>query len=164
MSTTNFKGDPVNIHGDFPAVGQTISGLKLVKTDLSELTEKDLAGKKVVFNVFPSVDTGVCAMQLKNFSAKMKDREDVILLFASRDLPFAFSRFCAAEGIDNAVTTSDFKHNSLTDKGMVMADGPLAGLFARGVMVLDESQKVIHSELVDDITHEPNYDEALKYL
>jgi thiol peroxidase len=164
MSTTAFKGEAVNTKGNFPVVGDKISGLNLTKTDLSSLTEEGLKGKKVVFNIFPSVDTGVCAMQLKTFSSKLKDREDVVLLFASLDLPFALSRFCGAEGIENAVTTSDFKHRCLENHGLLMTDGALNGLYARAVMVLDEEQNVIHSELVSDITIEPNYDEALKFI
>jgi len=103
MSTAAFKGEVVNTRGNFPAVGDKISGLNLIKTDLSALTDEDLTGKKVVFNIFPSLDTGVCAMQLKMFSSKLKDREDVVLLFASLDLPFTLNRFCGAEGIENAI-------------------------------------------------------------
>jgi len=164
MAKTNFKGDPVNTKGDFPQVGEALSGLRLINTDLSELTENDLKGKKVVFNVFPSVDTGVCAMQLKTFSSKLKDREDVKLVFASLDLPFALGRFCGAEGIENAVVTSDFKHRSLEEKGLLMTDGALDGLYARACMVLDENLNIVHSELVSDITIEPDYDAALEHL
>ena len=164
MSTTAFNGEAVNTKGIFPFVGDKISGLNLTKTDLSSLTEVDLNGKKVVFNIFPSVDTGVCAMQLKTFSSKLIDRVDVLLLFVSLDLPFALNRFCGAEGIENAVTTSDFKNRCLESHGLLMTDGPLNGLYARAVMVLDEEQNVVYSELVSDITIEPNYDEALKFI
>ena len=131
MSTTAFKGEVVNTGGNFSAVGDKISGLNLIKTDLSALTDEDLTGKKVVFNIFPSVDIGVCAIQLKTFSSKLKDREDVVLLFASLDLPFALSTFCGAEGIENAIKTSDFKHRCLENHGLLMTDGALDGLYMR---------------------------------
>lgn len=162
MSNVAFKGNPVDIKGTFPQVGDQLPTLRLVKTDLSELNYEDLKGKKVVFNVFPSVDTGICAMSLKQFSAKLKDRSDVILVCASLDLPFAFSRFCGAEKIENAITVSDFKHRDWTNG--IMASGPLAGLFVRGVLVTDENLEVVYSELVPEITQEPNYDAALECL
>lgn len=162
MSNVAFNGNPVDIKGEFPKVGDQLPQLRLVKTDLSELNYDDLKGKKVVFNVFPSVDTGICAMSLKQFSSKLKDRSDVVLVFASLDLPFAFSRFCGAEGIENAITTSDFKHRDWNNG--IMASGPLAGLFVRGVLVTDENLNIVHAELVPEITHEPDYEAALKHL
>lgn len=164
MATTHFKGSAVSTNGDVPAVGQQAPDFKLVKGDLSEISLADLKGKRVVFNTFPSVDTGVCALQLKTFSQKMAGDDNTVLLFASQDLPFAFGRFCAAEGVENAVTASDFRHDSMGDYGLKMTDGPLAGLLARAVLVLDENQKVIYSELVSEITEEPNYEAALAAL
>lgn len=164
MSKTHLGGTPISTTGEFPKVGEQLPTIRLIKSDLSELTNEDLKGKKVVFNVFPSVDTDVCAMQLGQFSNKLKDREDVMLVFASMDLPFALKRFCGDKRIESAVTTSDFRHKSIADNGMEMVDGALAGLYARGVMVTDENGTITYSELCNDIVDEPNYEEALKGL
>ncbi|MGB0522102.1 MAG: thiol peroxidase [Flammeovirgaceae bacterium] len=164
MSQVTFAGNPIDIAGEFPQVGQQLPEFRLLKTDLSELSYDELKGKKVVFNVFPSVDTGICALSLKTFSSKLKDRSDVVLVFTSLDLPFAFKRFCAAEGIENAITTSDFRHRDWAKNNSYMASGPLTGLYARGVLVTDENLKIIHSELVPEITQEPDYDTALTFL
>ena len=163
--TITFKGTAVATKGTFPAVGDQAPDFKLVNTDLSEVSLADFAGKKVIFNIFPSVDTGVCALQLKQFANLTSKINDAVLLFSSVDLPFAFARFCGAEGIENAVTASDFRYNSLAEAyGVKMTDGPLAGLYARGVVILDESHKVIYSELVCEVTEEPNYDAAMAAL
>jgi thiol peroxidase len=164
MSTITFKGGPIQTNGDFPEIGQQLSDFKLVTGTLSEVSLQDFKGKRIVFNIFPSVDTAVCAMQLKSFSQKMAGIEDLILLSASLDLPFALNRFCGAEGIENAVTTSDFRHHCLKNYGVIMTDGPLAGLSARAVLILDEHHKIIYSELVNEVTDEPNYSAALKVL
>ena len=156
-----FKGSTIKTNGNFPKVGDTLPEMRLVKTDLSELNTNDLKGKKVVFNIFPSVDTAVCAMQLNKFAAKLKDRKDVALVFTSLDLPFAFKRFCTDEGIDNAITTSDYRHRDADKLGAVMEGGPLSGLHARGVIVTDENLVVQYSELVNEVTDEPNYEAAL---
>ncbi len=164
MSNIRLGGTPISTKGEFPKLGDKLPEIRLIKADLSELTNEDLKGKKVVFNIFPSVDTDVCAMQLGTFSNKLKDRDDVMLVFASMDLPFALKRFCADKGIENAVTTSDFRHKSIANKGIEMEDGALAGLYARGVMVTDETGTITYSELCKDIVDEPNYEEALKAL
>ena len=164
MSQVNFAGKPIEIAGTFPQVGDQLPELRLLKTDLSELNYEELKGKKVVFNVFPSVDTGICAMSLKTFSNKLKDRSDVVLVFISLDLPFAFKRFCGAEGIENAITTSDFRYKDWAKNNSWMASGPLTGLYARGVLVTDENLKVVHSELVPEITQEPDYEAAMKFI
>ncbi len=164
MSTTKFKGEPVQTKGTFPTEGRQLTNLSLVKSDLSTLTSEDLKGKKIVFNIFPSIDTAVCALQLKQFSTQLKDREDLILLFASLDLPFALNRFCAAENIENAIATSDFKDKSLENLGVLMETGTLTGLYARATLILNENLTVIYSELVDDVVNEPNYEEAIKHL
>ncbi|HZH87288.1 MAG TPA: thiol peroxidase [Brumimicrobium sp.] len=156
-----FKGTAIKTNGKFPQVGDTLPEMRLVKTDLSELNTNDLKGKKVVFNIFPSVDTAVCAMQLNKFAAQLKDREDVALVFTSLDLPFAFKRFCADEGIDNAITASDFRNRDANKLGALMESGPLSGLHARGVIVTDENLVVKYSELVEEVTDEPNYAAAL---
>lgn len=165
MAQINFKGNPIHTEGDFPQVGSNAPEFQLIKADLSEAKLADMAGKKVIFNIFPSVDTAVCALQLKTFSQKAAQRDDVVLLFASMDLPFALNRFCAAEGIENAVTTSDFRHHSLAKNyGVKMTDGPLSGLYARATLVLDENGQVVYSELVDDVVNEPDYDAAMATL
>ena len=165
MATTNFKGNPVQTKGDFPQLGSQAPDFKMIKSDLSEVSLADLKGKKVIFNIFPSVDTAVCALQLKTFSQKAAQLNDVVLLFASMDLPFALNRFCGAEGIENAMTVSDFRYHSLAENyGVKMTDGPLSGLYARATLVLDEDHKVVYSELVSDIVNEPNYDAAMKTL
>ena len=165
MAQTKFKGNPIETHGDFPQVGDSAPDFKLVKTDLSEVSLSDLKGKKVIFNIFPSVDTAVCALQLKTFSHKAAKLDDVVLLFASLDLPFALGRFCGAEGIENAVTASDFRYNSLTESyGVKMIQGPLSGLYARATLVLNKDHKVVYSELVSDVVNEPDYEAALATL
>lgn len=165
MATINFKGNPIHTEGDFPQVGDQAPDFQLIKADLSEAKLSDFSGKKVIFNIFPSVDTAVCALQLKTFSQKVAAMNDVVLLFASMDLPFALNRFCAAEGVDNAVTTSDFRFHSLAKNyGVKMTDGPLNGLYARATLVINESGEVVYSELVDDVVNEPNYDAAMAAL
>jgi len=165
MAQITFKGTTVNTSGSLPAIGSAAPDFSLVNTDLSTVTLADFAGKKVIINVFPSVDTGVCALQLKAFNEKVANRDDVILLFVSLDLPFAFGRFCGAEGIENAITTSDFRSQTFAEGyGVKLIDGPLAGLLTRAVIVLDESHTVTYSELVSEITNEPNYDAAMAAL
>jgi len=165
MAIINFKGNPIQTIGDFPQLGTQAPDFKLVKGDLSEVSLEDLKGKKIIFNIFPSVDTAVCALQLKTFSQKAAQLDDVVLLFASMDLPFALNRFCAAEGIENAITASDFRYNSLAENyGVLMKQGPLSGLYARATLVLDENHKVTYSELVSDVVNEPDYDKAMAAL
>jgi thiol peroxidase len=165
MATINFKGNPVQTNGDFPEKGSQAPDFKMIKSDLSEVSLADLKGKKVIFNIFPSVDTAVCALQLKTFSHKASELDDVVLLFASMDLPFALNRFCAAEGIKNAMTVSDFRYHSLADNyGVKMTGGPLSGLYARATLVLDENHKVVYSELVSDVVNEPDYDAAISSI
>ncbi len=162
MAQITFKGTPVNTLGPLPEVGSAAPDFALINTDLSTVTLADFAGKKVIINIFPSVDTGVCALQLKTFSQRAAGNDDVVLLFVSLDLPFAFARFCGAEGIENAVTASDFRALTFAeDYGVEMQDGPLAGLYARATLVLDADHKITYSELVSEITHEPDYDAAM---
>ena len=161
-TTITFKGDEVKVSGTFPQTGQAAPDFSLVDTNLAEISLGDFSGKKVVLNIFPSVDTSVCALQTKTFSEKLAGRDDVVLVFTSRDLPFAFGRFCAAEGVENAVTASDFRYNSVAQAyGVEMLDGPLSGLYARAVVVIDEEQNVVYSELVPEIASEPNYEAAV---
>ena len=164
MTTITFKGNTIHTNGDFPQVGGNLPELKLVAGDLSEVSLDSFKGKKVIFNIFPSIDTAVCALQLTTFCQQFAEQDDTVLLFASLDLPFALNRFCSAEGITNAVTTSDFRYYSLKNYGVMMTDGPLAGLSARAVLILDEQHNIIYSELVSEVTHEPNYDAAKAVL
>jgi len=164
MSKTALKGIPISLNGDAPIIGSKFPNLRLIKTDLSVLETKDLTGKKIVFNYIPSIDMSVCELQLSQFTNRLKDNLDVINLFASKDLPFALSRYCEAEGIENVITTSDFRFNDLEKIGVMMTNGPLAGLAARGTIVVDEDQNVVYAELTNDIVDEPDYDEALRFI
>jgi thiol peroxidase len=165
MSTVNFKGQPVRVDGSFPALGNPAPAFRLVGGDLSDVTLAHHAGKRKVLNIFPSVDTGVCATSVRRFNEAASGLSNAVVLCISADLPFAQGRFCGAEGIQNVQMLSLMRGREfLADYGVAIAEGPLAGLAARAVMVLDEHDKVIHAELVDEITHEPNYDAALKAL
>lgn len=164
MATTAFKGNPVTTSGELPAVGSTAPAFDLVGSDLAPVTSESLAGKRVVLNIFPSLDTGVCAQSVRTFNEKATDLTDTTVVNVSADLPFAHKRFCADEGIENVSTGSTFRSDFATDYGVKMADGPLAGLCARSVVVLDGEGKVIYTQLVDEITTEPDYDSALAAL
>ncbi len=161
MATTNFKGNAVQTNGDLPKVGEKAPDFKLVKGDLSEVTLADFAGKKVILNIFPSIDTGVCATSVRKFN-KVASEKGVSVLCVSKDLPFASSRFCGAEGLNDVITASDFRYNNFaTDYGVLMTDGPLNGLCARAVVALDENGVVTYTELVPEITTEPEYNVPL---
>ncbi|HET7593013.1 MAG TPA: thiol peroxidase [Rhodanobacteraceae bacterium] len=165
MSSVNFKGNPVHVDGQFPKVGDKAPAFRLVAGDLSEKTLRDFAGKRKVLNIFPSIDTGVCAASVRHFNKDAAGLRNAVVLCISADLPFAQARFCGAEGIENVVMLSMMRGREfLKDYGVAMTDGPLAGLAARAVVVLDENDKVIHAQLVDEIGHEPDYDSALKAL
>ncbi|MFC6154405.1 thiol peroxidase [Nocardioides yefusunii] len=164
MATTAFKGNPVSTVGELPAVGQKAPEFTVVGEGLADVTTASLAGKRVVLNIFPSVDTGVCAASVRTFNELASKLENTTVLNVSADLPFAQARFCGAEGIENVAVGSTFRSTFGADFGVSMVDGPLAGLLARSVVVLDESGVVTHVELVDDITHEPNYDAAVAAL
>lgn len=164
MATTAFKGNPVTTSGQLPAVGSIAPAFDLVGSDLSEVTSESLRGSKVVLNIFPSVDTGVCAASVREFNERAAGREDTKVVCVSADLPFAAARFCGAEGIENVVTGSTFRSNFSEDYGVKMIDGPLAGLNARSVVVLDAEGKVLHTQLVDEISTEPDYDSAMAAL
>lgn len=158
MATTKFKGNPVKTSGELPAVGSKAPDFKLVKGDLSEISLSDFAGKKVVLNIFPSIDTGTCAMSVRQFNKWVSEKENVVVICVSKDLPFAASRFCGAEGLDKVITASDFRYNSFAlDYGVLQEDGPLKGLMARSVVALDETGTVVYTELVPEITTEPSY-------
>ncbi|MBR8706425.1 Thiol peroxidase [Bacteroides pyogenes] len=165
MATTNFKGQPVKLIGEFIQVGKVAPNFELVKTDLSSFSLKELSGKNVVLNIFPSLDTGVCAASVRRFNKEAARLKDTVVLAISKDLPFAAARFCAAEGIENVVSLSDFRFSDFDESyGVRMADGPLAGLLARAVVVIGKDGKVAYTELVPEITQEPDYDKALAAL
>jgi len=163
MAQTALGGNPVNTVGDLPAVGSTPS-FSLTKGDLSEVTQADLAGKKVVLNIFPSVDTPTCATSVRKFNEKASSLDNTVVLCVSADLPFAQGRFCGSEGLANVQTASSFRTGFGSDWGVTLADSVLSGLLARAVVVLDESGTVTYTELVPEIAHEPNYDAAIAAL
>ena len=159
MATVTFKGSEVKTNGSLPAVGTTAPDFKLVGAGLNEISIADFKGKRVVLNIFPSIDTGVCAASVRNFNKMAAATDNVVVICVSKDLPFAASRFCGAEGLDKVITASDFRYNNFaTDYGVLMTDGPLAGLMARSVVAFDENGKVVYNQLVPEITEEPNYE------
>ncbi len=165
MAQTKFKGEPVQISGNLPGIHTKAPGFSLTRTDLSQISLGDLAGKKVVLNIFPSVDTPVCAMTVRKFNAEIDRHKNAVAVCASMDLPFAHARFCGAEGLENVISASAFRNPDFgRDYGIRITDGPLAGLFARAVVVIDEGGNVIHSQLVGEISAEPDYDQALAAL
>ncbi len=162
MATTKLAGNPVQLAGDFPEKDSQINTLIAVKQDLSELSLEDYKGKRKILNIFPSIDTDVCATSVRTFNQKASALENTVVICLSADLPFAQKRFCGAEGIENVEIGSLFRNCDFADTcGVLIQDGPLKGLTARAVIVLDENNRVIYSQLVDDITHEPDYDAAL---
>ncbi|MFZ4811797.1 MAG: thiol peroxidase [Ilumatobacteraceae bacterium] len=163
MAQTALGGNPVNTVGDLPQVGSSLS-FSLVKGDLSEVTAATYAGKRLVLNIFPSVDTPTCATSVRVFNQRAAGLDNTVVLNVSADLPFAQGRFCGAEGITNVETASTFRSNFGQESGLTLAEGPLAGLLARAVVVLDEQGTVTYTELVPEIAIEPNYDAAIAAL
>ncbi len=165
MAQTALQGNPVQLAGDLPAVGSTAPDFKLVDKDLGDKSLADFAGKKKLLNIVPSLDTPVCATSTKHFNAAMAGKPDAVALVISADLPFAMGRFCGAEGIENVVALSMMRSRSFAkDYGVLIEDGPLAGITARAVVVLDADNTVVYTQLVPDITQEPDYDAALAAL
>jgi thiol peroxidase len=165
MASTKLAGNPVSLAGDFPTKGASAPDFTAVVQDLSEITLDSFRGKRKVLNIFPSIDTDVCATSVRKFNEKAAGLKNTQVICLSRDLPFALKRFCGAEGIENVVAASLFRDNAFAENaGVLLTDGPLKGLTARAVLVLDESDQVIYAQLVDDITHEPDYDAALSAL
>lgn len=158
-------GNPIQIGGTFPQVGSTAPAFKLVAKDLSDTTLENFAGKRKVLNIFPSIDTPTCATSVRQFNTKAAQLKNTVVLCLSADLPFAQSRFCGAEGLDNVLTLSTMRGREfLQNYGVAIESGPLVGVAARAVVVLDENNRVLHSELVSEIKNEPNYDAALSAL
>ena len=162
MATVTLKGNLIHTIGELPAIGTQAPGFSLVKNDLSDINLADFQGKRVVLNIFPSLDTAVCAASVRRFNVESAKLENTVVICISKDLPFAHTRFCTTEGISNVVTASEFRGNNFGKAyGVMLTDGPLQGLLARSVVVLDESGKVVHTELVPEITREPDYESAL---
>lgn len=162
MAQVTFKGNPVNTLSELPKVGDAAPDFSLTKVDLSAVTLADLKGKKVVLNIFPSLDTPVCASSVRKFNAELDKLENVVVLSVSKDLPFAHNRFCESEGLKNVVPASEYKSGDFGRAyGVLFADGPLEGLFARSIVVLDEEGKVTYTELVSEVVEEPNYEAAI---
>ncbi|MGB2832589.1 MAG: thiol peroxidase [Methylotenera sp.] len=165
-NTVNLKGNPVAIGGSFPQKGQSVPDFQLADAKRNLLSLEAFTGKRKVLNIFPSIDTPTCATSVRTFNQKASGMKNTAVLCISADLPFAQSRFCGAEGIENVVTLSTFRDTAKFSKdyGVQILDSSLAGLTTRAVVVLDENNKVLHSELVAEITEEPNYDAALAVL
>lgn len=165
MATIKLGGNPIHTNGDLPKIGTKAPDFQLIKNDLSTITLSDYFGSKLVLNIFPSIDTGVCATSVRTFNQKASALQNTKVLCISRDLPFAQKRFCGAEGIENVENLSDFKTGDFGNQyGLTITDGPLAGLHSRVVIVLDESGVVLYAEQVPEIAQEPNYDAALACL
>ncbi|MCT4352389.1 thiol peroxidase [Streptomyces sp. Je 1-79] len=165
MAQIALKGNPVQVNGVLPAPGTIAPAFTLVAKELSDSSLESFAGQRKVLNIFPSVDTGVCAASVRTFNEKAADLANTVVLCISADLPFAQSRFCGAEGLENVKTLSTLRGREFhTNYGVEIVDGPMAGLTARAVVVLDENNEVLHAELVDEITQEPDYEAAISAL
>ena len=165
MALITLGGNPIHTNGELPAVGTKATDFNLIKTDLGTATLADFAGSRVVLNIFPSIDTGTCATSVRTFNEKASKLSNTKVLCISRDLPFAQKRFCGAEGLENVINLSDFKDGSFgKNYGLEIVDGPLAGLHSRVVIVLDENGTILHTEQVNEIANEPNYEAVLAVL
>lgn len=165
MATITLKGNTINTCGNLPAIGTQAPEFSLTKTDLSKASLSDYKGSKVVLNIFPSVDTGTCAASVRKFNQEASNLENTKVLCVSRDLPFAQSRFCGAEGLENVISLSDYATGDFgKNYGLEIIDGPLAHLHSRSVIVLDENGKVVYTEQVPETVDEPNYEVALAAL
>ncbi|SFR63362.1 thiol peroxidase (atypical 2-Cys peroxiredoxin) [Marinobacter daqiaonensis] len=165
MSKVNLGGNPIEVSGTFPKPGDTAPDFTLTTGELKDVGLDHFSGKRKVLNIIPSIDTGVCAASTRKFNEKAGSLENTVVLIVAADLPFAMGRFCGAEGLKDVVNLSTFRNPGFQeDYGVAIQTGPLSGLCARAVVVLDENNKVLHSELVDEIKSEPDYDAALKVL
>jgi thioredoxin-dependent peroxiredoxin len=163
MAQVTLKGNPIHTNADLPAVGAKAPAFKLTNGDLKDVTLEDYKGKRKILNIVPSLDTSVCATSTRRFNKEAGSLPNVVVLVVSADLPFASKRFCTTEGLQNVVPLSLMRDKAFAkDYGVLLQDGPLAGITARAVVVLDESDKVVHRQLVPEIGQEPDYDAALK--
>jgi thiol peroxidase len=165
MAKIKLKGNPINTSGNLPFNGSNAPDFTLVKSDLGNLSLSELKGKKIIMNIFPSLDTSVCATSVRKFNQLAAGKTNVVVLAISKDLPFAHSRFCTTEGITNVVTLSGFRDSDFGKSyGIDIVDGPLAGLYARSIVVVETTGKIVHTQLVPEIAEEPDYDAALASL
>ncbi len=165
MAKITLKGNPAQTSGELPAVGSEAPNFSLTRTDLSDLSLKDFSGQKVVLNIFPSIDTPVCAASTRRFNAEAGNLKNTVVLCVSRDLPFAHSRFCAAEGLEDVITVSEMRRSDFGETyGVVITDGPLADLLARAVILIDEKGEIIYTQLVTEIGEEPDYRKLIAAL
>ncbi|MEZ7499593.1 thiol peroxidase [Flavobacterium sp. Arc3] len=165
MASITLGGNPIHTSGELPKVGTQLADFKLIQNDLSVASLSDFAGKKLVLNIFPSIDTGTCAASVRKFNESAGKLENTAVLCVSRDLPFAQKRFCGAEGLENVINLSDFNSGEFgKTNGLEIVDGPLAGLHSRALIVVDTNGTIIYTEQVPEIADEPNYDAALAVL
>jgi thioredoxin-dependent peroxiredoxin len=164
MATTQLRGNEVHTVGDLPSVGSTVPAFTLTGRDLVDFTSDEFKGSRVVLNIFPSIDTGVCSASVRKFNDLAAGLDNARVVCVSADLPFALNRFCGAEGIDDVTVGSSFRTSFGTDFGVTMTDGGMRGLLARSVVVYDADGQVLHTQVVDDIGHEPDYDAAVAAL
>lgn len=164
MADITLHGSAVHTIGSLPEVGSKIKKFTLISKDLKENTNDDFSSKRIIFNIFPSIDTGVCAASARKFNEEASSLENTVVLNVSKDLPFALSRFCAAEGLDQVVNLSDFRGTFGEDFGVTITDSPMQGLLSRAIIVADENGTVLYTEQVPEIAQEPNYEKALNAL
>lgn len=165
MANITLKGNPIHTVGNLPEVGSQAPDFKLTKTDLSDVTLADFKGKRIILNISPSLDTSICATSVRKFNEEVIKLDNTVVLYASLDLPFAHNRFCTAEGIENVVSLSELHDRSFGESyGVRIIDGPMAGLFSRAVVIIDETGKVIYTEQVPEIVQDPNYEAAIESL
>ena len=164
MTTITFKGNPIETIGSLPSVGSSAPDFTLVKSDLSEISKTNLAGKRIILNIFPSIDTPTCATSVRTFNSKAAELDNTIVLCVSADLPFAAGRFCGAEGISNVTTGSSFRSSFGKDYGVTIKTSPLAGLLSRSIVVIGTDGKVLYTEQVAETANEPDYAGALSAL
>ena len=165
MAKITLKGNIINTLGNLPEIGSAAKDFLLTKTDLSDVSLNDFSGKRIVMNIFPSVDTGVCATSVRRFNAELDKMKNTVVLCISVDLPFAHQRFCGAEGLNNVISLSEMRVRKFgEDYGVRIIDGPLAGIFSRAVIVIDETGKIIYTEQVPEIAQEPDYAPVIKLL
>ena len=164
MASITLKGNEIHTIGNLPEVGLPVKDFALVNDKLEVKTLEDYNGKRKIFNIFPSIDTGICAASARKFNVEAGNLENTVVINVSKDLPFALGRFCAAEGLDHVETLSDFRGTFGDDYGVIIVDGPMKGLLSRAVIVTDENNNVVYTEQVPEIVQEPNYENALNAL